>query len=106
MPMNCGDLSPGNTLDVLFEDIEVGGTPLTGATCSVSVKNSAGSTVSNGGPISGTELAAGSYKAVIPSNVDIDLDATYSIVGTITSGGNTATWTEKKTAKVRRGGAC
>lgn len=105
MPMNCGDLSPGNTLEVLFEDIEVDGVAVTGATCTVNVKNSAGSVVSNGGPITGTELSAGNYKAVIPSNVDIDIDARYSIVGVITAGGNTATWTEVKVAKVRKGGA-
>lgn len=105
MPMTCGDLSPGNTLDVLFDDIAVNGTALTGATCTVNVKNAAGSVVSNGGPITGSEIESGSYKAVIPSNVDIEVGATYSIVGVITKDGNTATWTETKVAKVRKGGA-
>lgn len=105
MPMNCGELYKDNTLIVEFTGVEMGGDSLNDGTCTVSVLDENGTPLSGGDEIEGANTGEGTYEAILPSTLDLDIGDHYDIVGTITKDGNVATWTIRKEAKKRKGGA-
>jgi hypothetical protein len=114
MTCECDDLVPGATTIVNVTEATADGEALTGATCTATVYSTeiawtngvpAGTVVTNGGPISGTEEADGAYRVVLPATIGITLGATYRVLVMLSkSGVGQQPWTITKVAKEAKGG--
>jgi hypothetical protein len=86
--LECGDLLIGNSMDVRLLNVKVRGTVVANATVTVTVKNSAGGTVSGANELTvPADETAGNYLGVLPETLDLTENGRYQVIVTATKSG-------------------
>lgn len=102
--LNCGDLLIGNSMDVQLLNTKVRGATVADATVTVTVKTSAGSTVSgaDGLAMPAVEDNGGDYLGTLPETLDLVKDGRYQVIVLATKDGlGVGQWTCWRIAKER-----
>lgn len=99
----CGDLFVGNSMDVRLIGVEVRGDVVADATVTVTVKTSAGTTVSGADGLSmPADETVGDYLGTLPETLALTVDHRYQVIVSATKSGlGVGKWTCWRIAKER-----
>ena len=101
--LECGELLIGNSMDVRLLNVKVRGAIVADATVTVTLKNTAGVTVSGAAEISiPADQSAGNYLGVLPETLDLTENGRYQVIVTATKSGlGVGQWKCWRVAKYR-----